>query len=49
MLFLLFETRRINRCLGAAYRGLQSDLGWTDKLTLPSLLPEFLTDVVAGL
>ncbi|MBI3757884.1 MAG: hypothetical protein HY267_07905 [Deltaproteobacteria bacterium] len=49
MLFVLFETRRINARLGAVYRGLQSDLSWTDTLTLPSLLPEFLTDILAGL
>ncbi len=48
-LFLVFETRRIATRLSRAYRGLRTDLRWADKLLLPSLLPEFLTEVVASL
>ncbi|MBI3247955.1 MAG: hypothetical protein HYZ50_15735 [Deltaproteobacteria bacterium] len=49
ILFLLFETRRIDARVGAAYRGVQSDLHWAEKLTLPSLVPEFLVSTVRGL
>jgi hypothetical protein len=48
-LFLVFETRRIDAHLDRVYRGLRDDLRWAETLLLPSLLPEFLTEVVAGL
>jgi len=46
---VLFETRRISSRIGVEYHGLQSDLRWVESLALPSALPEFLTDIVAGL
>jgi hypothetical protein len=46
VLFLLFETERINACLGTAYRGLFDELRWARDLSLPSALPDFLVDLV---
>ena len=48
-LFVLFETRRISARIGAEYHGLRSDLRWAESLALPSVLPEFLIDIVTGL
>lgn len=48
-LFMLFETRRINTHIAAAYHGLRDDLQWAETLVLPSVLPEFLVDIVGNL
>lgn len=48
-LFLLFETRRINVHVAAAYPGLRRDLQWAENLALPSALPEFLVNIVSSL
>ena len=48
-LFLLAETRRVAHRLRGAYPGLRRDLDWLDGLTLPSLLPEALRRVFAGI
>ena len=48
-LFLLAETRRVAHRLRDTYPGLRRDLDWLDGLTLPSLLPEALRRVFAGI
>ena len=48
-LFLLRETQRVNTRIGNAYHGLRDDLRWADSLPWPTLLPEPLATLVAGL